>query len=61
MSNFIGKWWITIWSSKNKEITIGVGESFPATSNSVFNVKEYRLGSFYIYITTPTIMFLNNR
>lgn len=59
LSYWIGAFWITIWSSKNKEITIGIGESFLATSNKVFHVKEYRKGPFYCYVTRPTITFLN--
>lgn len=59
LSHWIGVFWITVWSSKFKEVTVGIGESFPAESNTVFHVKEYRKGPFYCYVTRPTITFLN--
>lgn len=59
MSYWFGVWWITIWSSGNKEITVGIGKSLPATSNKVFHVQERRWKCFWIYTTMPTITFLN--
>lgn len=51
--------WVTVWSSKNLEITLGIGESFRATTNKVFSVKEYKFLCFWAYVTRPTVGFIN--
>jgi len=54
---FIGRWWLVLYSSKNKLIEIGIGEN-PSSTNSVYQVKEKRFLCFYLSIVKPTLKYL---
>lgn len=55
----MGKWYLTIWNTKNKLIEVGIGKPFVQTDNyGAFMAKTRSFLFFWVTITKPTLAYI---
>lgn len=55
---WIGFWYITLWSSKTKLIEIGIGSDYTEGSYGPFFARAKTLGPFYVVVSRPTLQYI---
>lgn len=59
MEEWIGRYWIQIWSSKKKQIVIGFGDDLGDGYYGPFFIRNKRWWKFWLHIAKPTLEFIN--